>query len=143
MNTYQLRSTNKPLVIVAVVITLFMSLMITFLSRPVSAATHQSKLAATQTLHKTITVDGVEVFYREAGPVGAPVIVLLHGFPTSSHMFRNLIPALADRYHVIAPDYPGFGNSAQPAMDEFDYTFDNLAKVMEIFIRQIGIKKYS
>ncbi|MGA9525573.1 MAG: alpha/beta fold hydrolase, partial [Myxococcaceae bacterium] len=64
--------------------------------------------------HRTAEVDGVEIFYREAGPEDAPVVVLLHGFPTSSHMFRNLIPALADRYHVIAPDYPGFGLSAMP-----------------------------
>jgi pimeloyl-ACP methyl ester carboxylesterase len=96
-----------------------------------------------QTMHKTITVNGVEIFYREAGPADAPTIVLLHGFPTSSHMFRNLIPALADRYHVIAPDYPGFGNSAQPPLDAFDYSFDNLANVMEAFIASHGIKKYS
>jgi pimeloyl-ACP methyl ester carboxylesterase len=96
-----------------------------------------------QTAHKTITVNGVDIFYREAGPTDAPTIVLLHGFPTSSHMFRNLIPALADRYHVIAPDYPGFGNSAQPPLDAFDYSFDNLATVMEAFIASHGIKKYS
>lgn len=143
MNRYQFQQSNKQLARVAVVITLLMSLMITFLSRPISAANNQSKPAATQTLHKTITVDGVEVFYREAGPVGAPVIVLLHGFPTSSHMFRNLIPALADRYHIFAPDYPGFGNSAQPAIEEFDYTFDNLATVMGRFIQEMEINKYS
>jgi len=143
MNRYQFQLPNKQLARVAVVITLLMSLMITFLSRPISAADNQAKLALTQTLHKTITVDGVEVFYREAGPVGAPVIVLLHGFPTSSHMFRNLIPALADRYHIFAPDYPGFGNSAQPAIEDFDYTFDNLAKVMGRFIQEMEINKYS
>ena len=66
---------------------------------------------AQQTRHKTLTVNGVEVFYRQAGPSDAPTILLLHGFPTSSHMFRNLIPALADKYHVVAPDYPGFGNA--------------------------------
>ena len=96
-----------------------------------------------QTAHKTITVDGVEVFYREAGPLDAPTILLLHGFPTSSHMFRNLIPALSDRFHLVAPDYPGFGNSQQPAMDEFDYTFDGLAKLMEGFIKAKGIEQYS
>ncbi len=96
-----------------------------------------------QTEHKTVTVNGVEIFYREAGPKQAPTLVLLHGFPTSSHMFRNLIPALADRYHVIAPDYPGFGNSAQPAIDDFDYSFDNLANVIEAFISRKGIERYS
>lgn len=98
---------------------------------------------ATQTQHKTINIDGVDIFYREAGPVDAPTILLLHGFPTSSHMFRNLIPALSDRYHLVAPDYPGFGNSAQPSMESFDYSFDNLAKVMEHFVAELGIKKYS
>jgi pimeloyl-ACP methyl ester carboxylesterase len=99
--------------------------------------------AHTQTQHKTVTVDGLEIFYREAGPANAPTILLLHGFPTSSHMFRNLIPALSDRFHVVAPDYPGFGNSAQPGMDEFDYTFDNLADVMEQFTEKLGLKHYS
>ena len=103
-----------------------------------AATTH-----AYQTEHKTVTVNGVEIFYREAGPADAPTIVLLHGFPTSSHMFRNLIPALADRYHVIAPDYPGFGNSAQPSIDDFDYSFDNLANVIETFLVTKGIKRYS
>ena len=102
-----------------------------------------STISVTQTLHKTINIDGVEIFYREAGPADAPTILLLHGFPTSSHMFRNLMPALADRYHLIAPDYPGFGNSEQPAMDKFDYTFDNLAVVMGKLVNKLGIKKYS
>ena len=102
-----------------------------------------STINVTQTLHKTINIDGVEIFYREAGPADAPTILLLHGFPTSSHMFRNLMPALADRYHLIAPDYPGFGNSEQPAMDKFDYTFDNLAVVMGKLVNKLGIKKYS
>lgn len=96
-----------------------------------------------QTQHKTISVNGVEIFYREAGPSKAPTILLLHGFPTSSHMFRNLIPALADKYHVVAPDYPGFGNSEQPPLDKFDYSFDNLAVLVEAFIEQLGIDRYS
>jgi pimeloyl-ACP methyl ester carboxylesterase len=99
--------------------------------------------AYTQTQHKTITVDGLEIFYREAGPADAPTILLLHGFPTSSHMFRNLIPALSDRFHVVAPDYPGFGNSAQPGVDEFDYTFDRLADVTEQFVEKLGLQHYS
>ena len=95
------------------------------------------------TLHKTIEVDGVEIFYREAGPKDAPTLLLLHGFPTSSHMFRNLIPQLSDRFHLVAPDYPGYGNSSMPTVDKFDYSFDNLAKVMEKFIHKIGLKKYT
>ena len=97
----------------------------------------------TQTVHKTIVVNGQEIFYREAGPADAPTILLLHGFPTSSHMFRNLIPALADRFHLVAPDYPGFGNSAQPPMEMFEYSFDNLAALMEGFVDKLNIKKYN
>ncbi len=97
----------------------------------------------TQILHRTVKVDGLDIFYREAGPKEAPTVLLLHGFPTSSHMFRNLIPALADKYHVVAPDYPGFGGSSAPAVKEFEYTFDNLANVIEKFTEQVGLKKYS
>ncbi len=97
----------------------------------------------TQTLHKTVKIDGLDIFYREAGPKDAPTILLLHGFPTSSHMFRNLIPALSDKYHVVAPDYPGYGFSSMPTVDEFDYTFDNLAAVMEKFIDKLGLDSYS
>ena len=95
------------------------------------------------TLHKTIEVDGLEIFYREAGPEDAPTILLLHGFPTSSHMFRNLIPALSDQFHLVAPDYPGFGNSSMPKVDEFDYTFDRMAEVVDRLIDKLGLKKYS
>jgi len=96
-----------------------------------------------QTQHRTIEIDGLDIFYREAGPATAPTILLLHGFPTSSHMFRNLIPALSDRFHVIAPDYPGFGNSSMPSAKTFDYTFDNLANIMQKFIKKMGVKRYS
>ena len=96
-----------------------------------------------QTKHKTIKVNNVEIFYREAGPKDAPTIVLLHGFPTSSHMFRNLIPALAQDYHVIAPDYPGYGNSEMPSMDKFEYSFDNLAKTIDEFLAKKKINKYA
>jgi pimeloyl-ACP methyl ester carboxylesterase len=95
------------------------------------------------TTYHTIEIDGLDIFYREAGVPTNPTILLLHGFPTSSHMFRNLIPALADRFHLVAPDYPGFGNSAMPTVDQFDYTFDHLADVMEKFIQAIGLSKYS
>ena len=95
------------------------------------------------TLHKTVRVEGLDIFYREAGPRDAPTLLLLHGFPTSSHMFRNLIPALADRFHVVAPDYPGFGHSSMPEVDRFDYSFDRLAQVMERFVERIGLRTYS
>ncbi|MFN6571342.1 alpha/beta hydrolase [Dendronalium sp. ChiSLP03b] len=95
------------------------------------------------TTYRTVSVNGLDIFYREAGSPDAPTILLLHGFPTSSHMFRNLIPALADRFHLVAPDYPGFGNSSMPMVTEFDYTFDRLAQVMENFIEAIGLKRYS
>lgn len=96
-----------------------------------------------QVKYRTVEVDGLDIFYREAGPQDAPTILLLHGFPTSSHMFRNLIPKLADKYHVIAPDYPGFGNSSAPAVETFEYTFDHLAEVVEKFTEKVGAKRYS
>jgi pimeloyl-ACP methyl ester carboxylesterase len=108
---------------------------------PGGAPTSSSSSAAT--LHKTVKVGHLDIFYREAGPKEAPTLLLLHGFPTSSQMFRNLIPALSDRYHVIAPDYPGFGHSSMPAHDKFVYTFDNIAKVMEEFTQKIGLKSYA
>lgn len=93
--------------------------------------------------YKKVNIDGVNVFYREAGPADAPVLLLLHGFPTSSHMFRNLIPLLADRYRVIAPDYPGYGQSDAPDRSEFDYTFANLANVIEKLTVALEATKYS
>ena len=93
--------------------------------------------------YKQVTVDGNKVFYREAGPAAAPTILLLHGFPTSSHMFRNLIPALADRYHVVAPDLPGFGFSDAPDRKSFRYTFENLAKLIDSFTQSIGLQRYA
>src|SRR5579872_1699471 len=88
-------------------------------------------------------VDGFNVFYREAGPKDGPAILLLHGFPSSSHMFRDLIPLLADRFHVVAPDLPGFGQSDMPDHKKFKYSFDNIAKVIERFTEVIGLKKYA
>lgn len=93
--------------------------------------------------HRTLNVDGVDVYYREAGNPANPTLLLLHGFPSSSHMFRNLIPALADEFHLVAPDYLGFGNSAFPPPEEFDYTFENLAAVMRGFMDGIGLDRYS
>ncbi|MBG1245103.1 alpha/beta fold hydrolase [Nostoc sp. NZL] len=95
------------------------------------------------TTYRTVSIDGLDIFYREAGSRENPTILLLHGFPTSSHMFRNLISALADRFHLVAPDYPGYGNSSMPAVNEFDYTFDRLAQIVEKFITAIDLKRYS
>jgi pimeloyl-ACP methyl ester carboxylesterase len=98
----------------------------------------------TKIKNQTISIDGQAVFYREAGDKeNAPTILLLHGFPTSSHMFRNLIPALADKFHLVAPDYPGFGYSSMPTVDKFEYTFDHLAEIVDKFVTLIGVKKYS
>lgn len=95
------------------------------------------------TWYKTTKVDGLDIFYREAGPTDAPTLLLLHGFPTSSHMFRNLIPALADKYHVIAPDYPGYGQSSMPSVSEFDYTFEHLTDIVDELVGQLGVQRYS
>ncbi|MBD2095759.1 alpha/beta hydrolase [Trichocoleus sp. FACHB-591] len=95
------------------------------------------------TTFHTVAIDGLDIFYREAGSRDNPTILLLHGFPTSSHMFRNLMPALSDRFHLVAPDYPGYGNSSMPTVNEFDYTFDRLAEIVEKFIAAIDLKQYS
>ena len=98
----------------------------------------------TKVKHQTITIEGQKVFYREAGDKeNSPTILLLHGFPTSSHMFRNLIPALADKFHLVAPDYPGFGYSSMPPVDKFEYTFDHLAETVDKFVTQIGVERFS
>lgn len=93
--------------------------------------------------HRYATIDGHRLFYREAGDPDAPVLVLLHGFPTSSYMFRHLVPALADRYRVIAPDYLGFGLSDAPEVEEFDYTFDALNELTAALLRSLGIDRYA
>jgi pimeloyl-ACP methyl ester carboxylesterase len=93
--------------------------------------------------YRSVTVDGVEVFYRAAGKVGAPVVLLLHGFPTASHMFRDLIPELAGQFRVVAPDLPGFGNTVAPPRGEFAYTFDNLARVIGLFTEALGLDRYA
>jgi len=95
------------------------------------------------TAYQHALVNGAAIFYREAGPKNAPAILLLHGFPTSSHMFRNLIPVLAERYHVIAPDLPGFGFSDAPERKTFRYTFENLANVIDHFTQAIGLDRYA
>jgi len=95
------------------------------------------------TTYHNIEIDGLNLFYREAGQGHLPTLVLLHGFPTSSHMFRDLIPHLEDRFHVIAPDYPGFGYSEAPSPGEFSYTFDNLADVTEKLMEKLGVKTFA
>jgi pimeloyl-ACP methyl ester carboxylesterase len=93
--------------------------------------------------YRTVPVNQQDVFYCEAGPQSAPAILLLHGFPTSSNMFRNLIPRLAPSFHVIAPDYPGFGLSSMPDHESFAYTFENLTNIVEQFVQALGLDKYS
>ena len=93
--------------------------------------------------YRTVTIENVEIFYREAGDPSKPTLLLLHGFPTSSHMFRDLITELADEYHLVAPDYPGYGYSSMPSVDEFDYSFDNIAQLMEQFVDVVGIDRFS
>ncbi len=96
-----------------------------------------------RTAYRTLEQDGLRLFYREAGPKDAPALLLLHGFPSSSHMFRDLIPLLADDLHLIAPDYPGFGYSSAPSVTEFNYTFDHLTDVVERFVQDLGLSKFS
>jgi pimeloyl-ACP methyl ester carboxylesterase len=97
----------------------------------------------TKITYRTASVDGLKIFYREAGPASAPTLLLLHGFPTSSHMFRNLIPLLADRFHIVAPDLPGFGQSDMPARDAFTYTFAKLADVIGRFTEVVNLKRFA
>jgi pimeloyl-ACP methyl ester carboxylesterase len=96
----------------------------------------------TKVLYKTAVVEGLSIFYREAGDPRNPKLLLLHGFPASSHQYRNLIYALSDRFYVIAPDYPGFGNSDMPSLDRFDYTFDTLSEIIEGFLEKLNFMDF-
>jgi pimeloyl-ACP methyl ester carboxylesterase len=129
MNT---RAKNTPLLAL-----LYLIMGIVMLNLPVKAD------ESTGINYRTVTVENVDIFYREAGNPERPTLLLLHGFPTSSHMFRNLIADLADEYHVVAPDYPGYGFSSMPAVDEFDYSFDNIARIIEKFTNEIGLDLFS
>jgi pimeloyl-ACP methyl ester carboxylesterase len=110
------------------------------MSAQVKPSTHTSPVVVH---HRFATIDGLKIFYREAGPADAPVFLLLHGFPTSSHMFRNLIPLLADRYHVIAPDYPGYGQSDMPDPSKYAYTFDGFGEIVEQLLAQLGVTSFA
>jgi pimeloyl-ACP methyl ester carboxylesterase len=105
--------------------------------------TSTGQAVAPVTHYRTAKIDGSDIFYREAGPANAPVVLLLHGFPTSSHMFRNLIPALSARYHVIAPDYPGFGQSSAPDHKKFAYTFAHYTDLMDGLMNKLDVKSYA
>ena len=107
------------------------------------AADDQAIPPSAAVLHQTVEIDGVDIFYREAGDPARPTVLLLHGFPTSSQMFRNLIPVLGERYHVLAPDYPGYGASAMPAREDFDYTFAKMADLVEGFLDAKSVDRYS
>jgi len=111
--------------------------------RRCSSPTPGDSTGAVTVRYRTAAISGVNVFYREAGPANGPVVVLLHGFPTSSHMFRNLIPTLAHRYRVIAPDYPGFGQSDAPDRSRFSYSFANYAEMIDALLDQLGAKRYA
>src|SRR4051795_9444276 len=104
-------------------------------------ASHGRSLPVTH--HRIATIDGVGIFFREAGPKNAPTVLLLHGFPTSSHMFRNLIPALADRYRVIAPDYPGYGESDAPDHKSFAYTFDHYGALIDVLLERLNVQRFA
>jgi pimeloyl-ACP methyl ester carboxylesterase len=95
------------------------------------------------TTYNTISIDGLDIFYREAGSKQNPTLVLLHGYPASSHMYRDLMAQLSDLFHLIAPDYPGFGNSATPPIDRFEYSFDRLADITELFLKELGLTRFS
>ncbi len=111
-------------------------------TQPLSHPT-QREHSMTTTRYNTVQVDGLSIFYREAGASNLPTVLLLHGFPASSFMFRDLIERLADKYHVIAPDYPGFGYSDAPSSKEFAYTFDHLADIVDKFTIQLGLTQYA
>ena len=108
---------------------------------PSGAAPNATPIAST--VYKTVNVNGLNIFYREAGPANAPVILLLHGFPSSSRMFDTLMPLLADRYHLVAPDYPGFGNSEAPSADKFTYSFDAIADIVGGFTEALHLDRYT
>ncbi|PCE62626.1 alpha/beta fold hydrolase [Sediminicola luteus] len=130
--------------VLTVIAVAFVGLMTLSFTKAVNKGLESKKTdTSTSVYYKTVEIDGLDIFYREAGNPKNPTLLLLHGYPTSSHMFRNLITDLSVRYHVIAPDYPGFGKSEQPPMAEFDYTFHNMSMLMEGLLKKLQVKKYS
>ncbi len=123
--------------------TLITSVFFSFLLSSLYAVQANQHAPRVQVSYNTVKIDNLDIFYREAGSPSNPTVLLLHGFPTSSHMFRDLIPRLADAYHVVAPDYPGFGYSSAPSVDQFEYTFDNLAAIIDKFVNTLGLENYS
>src|SRR4051812_1966708 len=114
--------------------------MLTSVQSPPAA---QEARSENPTSYRTIQIDGLSIFYREAGPKEAPTLLLLHGIPTSSRMFEPLLARLADRYHLVAPDYPGFGHSDWPDPKRFAYTFDHIAEIMNRFTEALGLSRYT
>src|SRR5262245_17482463 len=110
---------------------------------PPSAPWRKGRTVMTDIAYRTADVDGLTVFYREAGAPDAPMLILLHGFPSASHMFRNLIPLLADRFHIVAPDLPGFGKSEMPARRDFGYTFEHITDVIDRLTSKLGLDRFA
>jgi pimeloyl-ACP methyl ester carboxylesterase len=115
----------------------------TLVAIPAGSAQKKDEAMPEQVFYRTVNVDGLSIFYREAGPRDAPVLLLLHGLPSSSRMFQPLLTRLSDKYHLVAPDYPGFGHSDWPDPKQFDYTFDHIASVMDAFTEALGLSRYS
>jgi len=111
--------------------------------QPLAADPGKERPVTHPTFYRTIQIDGLSIFYREAGPKDAPVLLLLHGLPSSSRMFEPLFSRLSDRYHLIAPDYPGFGHSDWPDPKKFAYTFDHYAEIMHHFAEAMGLRRYT
>lgn len=126
-----------------VIASLVLCLSVRALAGPTDTPVPAAHLETESVHYRTAKVEGTDIFFREAGPAVGPVVVLLHGFPTSSYMFRNLIPVLADRYHVIAPDYPGFGQSAVPDRKTFEYGFAHFAQLIDELLDQRGVTRYA
>src|SRR3954468_6978058 len=125
---------------IAFIVRLFLIL---FAIIPGLSAQKRETVMGSQIYYRTVRVDGLNIFYREAGPKNAPPILLLHGLPSSSRMFEPLLARLADKYHLIAPDYPGFGHSDWPDPKQFDYTFDHIARVIDQFTQALGLTRYT
>jgi pimeloyl-ACP methyl ester carboxylesterase len=123
---------------------LYAMMLFIFSSITVSFPAHGSDVDPTSAVHyQTVKLDDVDIFYREAGPKDAPVLVLLHGFPTSSQMFRNLIPLLSSKYHIVAPDYPGFGYSSAPDHSQYPYTFENYSNIVDKLLQKLNVSRYA